>query len=88
MMAYYALNFLASTYGSGDYGTSTYNGTTATSGTTSTGSGSGTLSNTGIAIVSIVSVAAVILLVAMAVRIWRRPKRAAETVESDDDPNQ
>jgi len=77
-MAYYNLYLLASTYGSGNYDGGTYNNATASSG--------GSLSDTGIAVISIVTIAAVILLAAMAVRIWKRPsKRVAETVESDDD---
>ena len=89
MATFYNLNLVASTYGSGTYNGSTYNGT-ATTGSTSGGtagrSGGGSLSNTGVAIAGIVTLAALILLVAMAVRIWRRPakKLATETVESDE----
>lgn len=80
----YSYLTIASTYGAGAYDANNYNGT-ATS--TSTGSGSsGTLSNTGIAIAGVVTIAAVLLLVAMAVRIWRRPSRKAQVaaVEADD----
>lgn len=77
---------LASTYGSGSYDSSTYDGsgtttmTTGDSGSTgATGSNGGSLSNTGIAVVGIVSLAAAILLAAMIVRVWKRPsKRAAQ----------
>ncbi len=60
---YYTI--LASVYGSGAYGSSNYNGTNSTSG----------LSNTGIAIGLIIGIAALVLLVAIAVRIWKRPAR-------------
>ncbi|HSX30787.1 MAG TPA: hypothetical protein VLE99_02620 [Candidatus Saccharimonadales bacterium] len=63
---------LAATYGRGPYNTSTYGG-------------SGTLTNTGIAVVGIVAIAATILLVAMIVRVWRRPRKSTKP---DDDPSQ
>ena len=81
--SYYRITF-ASTYGSGAYDSSNYNGsgTTASSGTTGvSGSGGGTLSTTGIAVLGVVSLAAVILLVAMAVRIWKRPSSRAASDE-------
>lgn len=68
----YHLFYLASTYGSGNYDTGTYNGaTTATSG--------GGLTDTGIALAAIVTIACVILLIALVVRIWKRPKRTTNT---------
>lgn len=81
---------LASAYGSGSYDSSTYNGNAATStssgATGSTGSGGGTLSNTGIAVLGVVSLAATILLIAMVVRIWKRPGKqvAVETVDDTE----
>lgn len=88
--SFYRLSTLASTYGSGSYNSSTYNGSDATStgSTTGTSGGStaagGTLSNTGVLVGLIVGMAAFILLVAMVVRIWRRPNRPAEvTVENE-----
>jgi hypothetical protein len=85
-MKYYTLNLLASTYGSGNYNNTTYNGSSTT---TASGSGTnGTLSNTGIAVMSIVTVAALILLVALVVRIWKRPSRKVVPVESDDEQQQ
>jgi hypothetical protein len=63
---------LASTYGSGGYSISTYNGQAASG---------NSLTDTGIAIASIVTLAAVILLVTIVVRIWKRPgKQIAESV--------
>ena len=57
--------YLASTYGTGSYNNSAYNGASTSSG----------LTDTVIAIASIVTIAAVILLVAMVVRIWKRPDK-------------
>jgi len=74
---YHAL-LLASTYGSGPYNSYNYDGTNAPG----AASGGG-LTNTGIAIGLIVGVAALILLIAMAVRIWKRPAR-----KQDDESNQ
>jgi hypothetical protein len=65
--------YFASTYGSGDYNTSVYNGTTSTS--TGTGTNGGVLTNTGIAIAGIVTIACVIIFIAMAVKIWKRPAK-------------
>ena len=74
---------MASTYGAGTYDANNYNGTSTTTGT---GSGSGgTLTNTGIAIAGIVTIAAVLLLVAMVVRIWRRPSKKTQTVPVEAD---
>jgi hypothetical protein len=90
MQAYYNnLNLLASTYGSGDYNSTIYNGqaTTGNSGTSGPGN-SGVLSNTGVMIAGVVTLAAIVLLVAMVVRVWKPPaKPATEVVPIDDDPN-
>lgn len=75
---------VATTYGAGTYDTNNYNGTSTT---TTTGAGNGgTLSNTGVAIAGIVTVAAVLLLAAVAIRLWRRPSKKVQAVpvESDD----
>jgi hypothetical protein len=95
----YRLTIVASNYGDGAYGSSTYNGaTTTTSGSgtntgTGTSGGSGVLSNTGVMVGLIVGVAATTLLAAMIVRIWRQPNRVAEAVapiepETDSDQDQ
>lgn len=69
-------SFLASVYGGGSYSTSAYS-------TGNAGSG-GSLVDTGIAIAAIVTLAAVIALVALAVRIWKRPsKQVTEEVSED-----
>lgn len=88
---YYTINF-AQAYGEGAYGDCQYNDTTAcsTSGGGSTGGGDagtgttsgGQLTDTGFAIIAIVTLAAVLMLVAIVVRVWRRStkKLAAERV--------
>jgi len=66
-MQHLIYSVLASTYGAGAYNTSNYNGTSA--------GGASTLANTGIAVLAIVSAAALILLLAIVVRIWKRPSK-------------
>lgn len=78
MQTTYYTSLLASTYGSSQYNTDVYNGSTRT-GTGSGGSNGDSLTNTGIAIASVVTLAAVILLVAMVVRIWKRPSKKADS---------
>ncbi|HSX05946.1 MAG TPA: hypothetical protein VLF69_05730 [Candidatus Saccharimonadales bacterium] len=74
---YYAL--LASGYGRNPYDTGNYNGTNVSS---------GGLSNTGIAIGLIVGTAALILLVAMVVRIMRRPSKRSERDDNQGSASQ
>jgi len=69
MMSYVYL--IASVYGSGNYDTSSYNGSSAASG--------GLLTNTGLDIAVIVTLACAITLVAVVVRISKRPKRNTNT---------
>lgn len=66
--------YFASTYGSGAYNSDNYNG-----------SAGGHLVSTGVLVAGIVTLASLILLTALVVRIWRRPKKAlvAETVEQE-----
>jgi hypothetical protein len=86
MTTTYTLNYLASTYGAGNYNQNNYNGTNATStGTSGTATNGGALSNTGVLAGLIVGVAAATLLIAMIVRIWRRPKQAVATQEAASD---
>lgn len=61
---------LAQAYGSGKYNSITYGGS---------GGGGSDLTNTGIAIAAVVTAAVVILLIAMIVRIWRRPTKPTST---------
>ncbi len=85
-------SILASTYGSGAYDSSNYDGVTAGTTTTTTSSGgnaggssaggTGVLTDTGIAIAFVVMLASVILLTALVIRVWKRP--AAETVPIDE----
>lgn len=77
----------ASTYGSGAYDTSTYNGdtTTSTGATTGTGAAGGNgslLTNTGFDILLAASFACLIIFAALLIRFWRRPRQlAAVSVE-------
>ncbi len=67
----------ADVYGAGTYNNAQYSAA-GTSTTTSTGSGS-TLVNTGVFVAGFVTLAAVVLLVALMIRVWRRPaKRKAK----------
>jgi hypothetical protein len=87
MTTFYRINTFASTYGSSTYDNGNYNGTNLTStGTRITTDGTGsTLTNTGVLVGLIVGVAAATLLIAMIVRIWRRPKQATVPVTDDDE---
>lgn len=70
--------YLASTYNDSSYGTSSYNGTSTTgtgTSTTSATGGTSPLTNTGFDLVAIVTVAALVLLVAVVARIWKRSVR-------------
>ena len=80
MLHYTLLKMFAQAYGAGSYGTSAYS-----TGSSTTGGGSGSLSDTGIAIAAIVTIAALTLLVALVVRIMRRPSKSqvAEAVQSN-----
>lgn len=89
MSKYYTTNF-AQAYGEGAYGACEYNDTTScttsgggTGGNNDAGTGAGgQLTDTGFAIVAIVTLAAILMLVAIIVRVWRRSakKPATETV--------
>lgn len=71
-MQYY---YLASTYGSGNYNTDSYSSTSSTgsNGGSSAGGTSSVLTDTGIALAAVVTLACLIALVALAVRVWKRP---------------
>lgn len=68
--------YLAQAYGSGNYGDCGYNTSTTCSGATT--GGSTPLVNTGLAIAAIVTLACFILFIAVLVRWWRRPRKAAD----------
>ena len=81
--------YFASTYGSGGYNSSTYNGATQTTTGTSTGNStapapSGTLANTGFDVLVAVSVACLILFVALLARFWKRKDRTAVNTAAAD----
>jgi hypothetical protein len=75
------------TYGCSTYGSGAYNSSAACGASTTSGSGSnGTLTNTGIMVSVIVGVAALLLLVAILVRFWRRPAQLATVPVTEDEP--
>lgn len=67
MVATLVYRLFAQAYGAGSYNSAAYGGSSTAAG--------GGLTNTGIAIISIVTIAALLLLVAIVVRIWRRPSK-------------
>jgi hypothetical protein len=73
------VSLFASVYGSGTYNSDTYNGTSAAG----NGSGGG-LTNTGIMIGLVIGISALILLIAMFVRIWKRPSRNQQPETKED----
>ena len=72
--------YFADTYGSGTYNNSIYSatGTNSTTSGTSAGGSTSPLENTGVYIVGFITIAAVILLVALVVRVWRRPSKQSK----------
>jgi hypothetical protein len=91
MTNFLLLTIFSSTYGSGNYNASNYNGVDGT--TTTTGGGAaggtagasgGTLTNTGVMIGLIVGLSALILLTAMIVRIWKRSNSKQIPVQSEE----
>ncbi len=65
--------YFASTYGSGSYNNSTYNGTASTStGADGTSGATGVLANTGFDVIIAVTLACLIIFIALLVRFWRR----------------
>jgi hypothetical protein len=72
--AHSLISLFASVYGSGAYDSSTYNGAQS-----STSSSSSVLTNTGFDIALIVTVACVLALLAIIVRVWKRPKRSVSS---------
>jgi hypothetical protein len=83
MTTVFVLSILASVYGSNPYNTGNYNGISDGSST-----GNGPLTNTGVWVAMIIGVAALLVLLAMFVRIWRRPKRTRQADASDDESTQ
>ncbi len=71
-------SYFASTYGSGSYDNSAYNGATATSTATGTSPGQSNngnvLTNTGFDIAVAVTLASVIIFSALVIKFWQRGK--------------
>jgi hypothetical protein len=86
-MGDYEYTYLAQAYGSGEYGNCSYATSGSCSMTTATTSGGGSpLANTGLAIALIVTLACVILLAAVLVRWWRRPRRTTSEAKRVNGP--
>ena len=85
MEKYYIISYLGSTYGSGSYNTSTYNGASQTqtgsgTGATSGAAGStGVLANTGFDVLAAVTFACFLLFTALIVRFWKRKPTSSAT---------
>jgi hypothetical protein len=73
---------VADVYGSGTFGGCDYNSSTCTNGA----GGTGGLANTGVILIGIATLACLIILVAIVVRVWRRPAKPAvqEAVANED----
>jgi hypothetical protein len=85
-MAIYTYTRFGQAYGDGSYNTCTYNGVPSCG--SSTGASNGSLVNTGVAVAGIVTLACLIALIAVVVRIWRKPSKPAlqeEPVEDETD---
>jgi len=72
------------TYGEGAYGDCSYNTCTTTQ--TASSSEGGSLINGGVAIAGIVTLACSIVLIAVLVRVWRRPGKPQLQEESAEEP--
>jgi hypothetical protein len=72
----------ADVYGAGTYNESEYSATGTT--TTTTTDGNSTLVNTGVFVLGFVTLAAVILLVALVIRVWRRPAKQQKQSEQSE----
>jgi hypothetical protein len=88
-------NYFGSTYGSGPYGSSTYDGAAQSAATTQstapaatpTANG-GVLANTGFDVMLAVSLACLIIFVALVIRFWRRPSNTTQPAGGlGNDPN-
>ncbi len=80
--------FFASTYGSGSYNNSSYNGATqTTTGTGTDAASGGLLANTGFDVLLVVSLACFILFVALVVRFWKRKNHTAVETSVADNSN-
>ena len=70
--------YFASTYGSGNYNSSSYNGATGTS--------TGTLTNTGFDVLLAVTLACLIIFVALIARFWHSKPKTAHAQSTDATP--
>jgi hypothetical protein len=66
--------YVASTYGSGDYNSCTYNGSNTACNTSAS---SGLLADTGFIVLAVVTVAVIIIFAALLVRFFKKPKKTA-----------
>jgi hypothetical protein len=83
-MGRYTYIRFAQAYGNGSYNSCTYNCVNGQS--TGTPSG-GSLVNTGVAVAGVVTLACLILLVAVLVRVWRKPaKTVVQEATAEDKP--
>jgi hypothetical protein len=87
-MATYTYIRFGQAYGDGNYNTCTYNGVPSCE--SGTGASNGSLINTGVAVAGIVTLACLIALIAVIVRIWRKPSKPAlqeQSVDEDEADN-
>lgn len=84
--------YFAQAYGEGAYGAGTYSCTAqqqqdgqCTAASTSGNGGNGDLSNTGVAVVGIITLACLLIFAALVIRLWRRPKLAAQKAETSSE---
>ena len=74
-MSLYTINF-ASTYGSGTYDSSSYNGATTSTSSGSSSSAGGILTNTGFDIAAAVTLACALIFTALVIKFWKKkPKQ-------------
>jgi len=69
------LQIYAQAYGSGSYGSSTYNGQVTTTTTSTSGGSSSILVDTGTMVLAFVTIACVIIFVALVVKFWKRSNK-------------
>ncbi|MET0779427.1 MAG: hypothetical protein ABWY71_01195 [Candidatus Saccharimonadales bacterium] len=90
-MAVYIYTQFGQAYGDGNYSACVYNDSTNCTAQSTGTSGNGSLLNTGVAISGVVTLACLLVLIAIVVRIWRRPakpiQQEAPVVEDETNTN-